>query len=62
MSLETLFGREHNIFQETGGHATRLMIRSCPVLSEGKYPGSCWSWRSAGSRARATFSLNYRPG
>ena len=36
MSLETCFGREHNLFVETEAHAKRLVVDS-PVLSEGKY-------------------------
>lgn len=35
MSLETCFGREHNIFQETNGLASRAIITS-PVLNYGK--------------------------
>jgi len=33
MSLETCFGREHNLFEETPQHAARLLVDS-PVLSE----------------------------
>ncbi|MCW8840194.1 MAG: glutamate synthase large subunit, partial [Gammaproteobacteria bacterium] len=36
MSLETLFGSEKNLFEETAEHAKRLIADS-PVLSEGKY-------------------------
>lgn len=36
MSLETCFGRERNLFEETPAHATRLVAES-PVLSEEKY-------------------------
>ncbi len=36
MSMETCFGREHNLFEETPEHAHRLLIRS-PVLSKGKF-------------------------
>ena len=36
MSLETLFGREKNLFEETPEHAGRLITDS-PVLSEGKF-------------------------
>ena len=33
MSLETCFGREHNLFEETPDHAARLLV-DAPVLSE----------------------------
>jgi glutamate synthase (NADPH/NADH) large chain len=36
MSLETCFGRERNLFQETTEHAARLIADS-PVLSEGRF-------------------------
>jgi len=36
MSLETCFGREHNLFNESEEHANR-MITSSPILSEQKY-------------------------
>ena len=36
MSLETCFGREKNLFQETEEHAKRLLVSS-PVLSPAKY-------------------------
>ncbi|MDH5594054.1 MAG: glutamate synthase large subunit, partial [Gammaproteobacteria bacterium] len=36
MSMETCFGREHNLFEETPEHAHRLLIRS-PILSKGKF-------------------------
>lgn len=36
MSLETCFGRELNMFEETPKHADRLLVSS-PVLSHGKY-------------------------
>ncbi len=36
MSLETLFGSEKNLFEETADHARRLIADS-PVLSEGKF-------------------------
>jgi len=35
MSLETCFGREHNVFQETNGHAYRAIIGK-PVLNYAK--------------------------
>ncbi|MEM9100825.1 MAG: glutamate synthase large subunit [Pseudomonadota bacterium] len=35
MSLETCIGREHNVFQETTGHAHRVIIES-PVLNYAK--------------------------
>jgi len=36
MSLETCFGREHNLFKETEQHARRLVVRS-PILSAQKF-------------------------
>jgi len=36
MSLETLFGREHNIFQETSTHSNRVLI-PWPILNIVKY-------------------------
>ncbi len=36
MSLETCFGRERNMFEETADHASRLLVSS-PVLSHSKY-------------------------
>ncbi|HID48906.1 MAG TPA: glutamate synthase large subunit, partial [Chromatiales bacterium] len=36
MSLETCFGREQNLFEETPEHAARLLVDS-PVLSSSKY-------------------------
>lgn len=36
MSLETCFGREHNLFEETPEHVKRLVVDS-PVLSDSKY-------------------------
>ena len=36
MSLETLFGREHNIFQETSTHAHRVVL-PWPILNVVKY-------------------------
>jgi len=36
MSLETCFGRERNMFEETADHASRLLVSS-PVLSHNKY-------------------------
>lgn len=36
MSLETCFGREHNLFEETDAHAKRLVVDS-PILSDSKF-------------------------
>jgi glutamate synthase (NADPH/NADH) large chain len=36
MSLETSFGREHNLFKETAEHANRL-VASSPILSDHKF-------------------------
>jgi len=38
MSLETCFGRERNLFEETPEHAARLLVDS-PILTEGKFQG-----------------------
>jgi len=36
MSLETCFGREHNLFKESAEHANRLVVNS-PILSDHKF-------------------------
>jgi len=36
MSLETCFGSEQNLFEETAEHASRLLVNS-PVISQGKF-------------------------
>ncbi|MDX1595206.1 MAG: glutamate synthase large subunit, partial [Gammaproteobacteria bacterium] len=36
MSLETVFGTEKNLFEETEAHAKRLVVES-PILSEGRF-------------------------
>ena len=58
MSLETLFGREHNIFQETSTQAHRVVL-PWPVLNVVKYR----SLLTLDQRwyRNETFSLNYDP-
>ena len=46
MSLETCFGREHNLFNERAEHAERLIVSS-PILSEQKYV-DLLSWHDKG--------------
>ncbi|MCZ6724424.1 MAG: glutamate synthase large subunit [Gammaproteobacteria bacterium] len=46
MSLETCFGREHNLFNERAEHADRLIVSS-PILSEQKYV-DLLSWHDKG--------------
>ena len=58
MSLETCFGRERNLFEETPGHAARLLTKS-PVLSEEKYQ-KLMSSRDP-DYAHAHISLQYDP-
>ena len=56
MSLETLFGREKNLFDETPEHADRL-IASSPVLSEGKFRQLLE--HNEGEFAHTVIELNY---
>ena len=56
MSLETCFGRERNLFEETPEHAARLVVES-PVLSEEKYNKLLSQDDSA--YVHAHISLNY---
>ncbi len=56
MSLETLFGSEKNLFDETPEHANRLIADS-PVLSEGKFRQLLA--HNEGDFAHAVIDLNY---
>ena len=58
MSLETCFGREHNLFNEAAEHADRLIVSS-PILSEQKFV-DLLSWHSKGY-AHEVISLGYNP-
>jgi glutamate synthase (NADPH/NADH) large chain len=58
MSLETCFGREHNLFNEKAEHANRLIVSS-PVLSEQKYV-DLLSWHDKGF-PNDKLSLGYDP-
>jgi glutamate synthase (NADPH/NADH) large chain len=59
MSLETLFGSEKNLFDETPEHANRLIADS-PVLSEGKFRQLLA--HNEGNFAHAVIELNYPVG
>ncbi|MFT5220064.1 MAG: glutamate synthase (NADPH/NADH) large chain, partial [Gammaproteobacteria bacterium] len=59
MSLETCFGREHNLFNETEEHADRLIVSS-PILSEQKFL-DLLSWHNEGY-AHEVITLGYDPG
>jgi glutamate synthase (NADPH/NADH) large chain len=58
MSLETCFGRERNLFEETPEHAARLVTES-PVLSEEKYRKLLGL--NDPQYAHVTLSLHYDP-
>jgi glutamate synthase (NADPH/NADH) large chain len=58
MSLETCFGREHNLFNEKAEHANRLIVSS-PILSEQKYV-DLLSWHDKGF-PNDKLSLGYDP-
>ncbi|MDH3635723.1 MAG: glutamate synthase large subunit [Gammaproteobacteria bacterium] len=58
MSLETCFGREHNLFNEAAEHADRLIVSS-PILSEQKYV-DLLAWHDKGY-AHEIISLGYDP-
>ncbi len=59
MSLETCFGREQNLFDETPEHARRLLIDS-PVLSEDKFRQLLA--QDDPEYAHRVLDLNYAPG
>ena len=65
MSLETCFGREKNMFEETAEHASRLLVNS-PVLSHTKFTRLLalgdnvhYSGEYNSGYANTTISLNY---
>ena len=58
MSLETCFGREHNLFNEKAEHADRLIVSS-PILSEQKYV-DLLAWHDKGF-PNDRLSLGYDP-
>lgn len=58
MSLNTVFGAEHNLFEETAEHAHRIEIRS-PVLSHAKFNELTSQTDSAFKHT--TFDLCYDP-
>ena len=58
MSLNTCFGPERNLFEQTAEHARRLEVRS-PVLSHEKFVRL--TARDGGEFPSATFDLNYDP-
>ena len=58
MSLETCFGREHNLFNEAAEHADRLIVSS-PILSEQKFV-DLLAWHDKGY-AHEIISLGYDP-
>ncbi|MDH5394945.1 MAG: glutamate synthase large subunit, partial [Gammaproteobacteria bacterium] len=58
MSLETCFGREQNMFEETPEHAARLLVDS-PVLSHTKFTRLLNLGQSNSDYANETISLNY---
>jgi len=58
MSLETCFGREHNLFNEAAEHADRLIVSS-PILSEQKFV-DLLAWHDRGY-AHEIISLGYDP-
>ncbi len=56
MSLETCFGREHNMFEESADHAARLLVSS-PVLSHDKY-GQLLALKNDPDYGNAVIDLN----
>ena len=58
MSLETCFGREQNMFEETAEHAARLLVNS-PVLSHTKFTKLMELGSSNSDYANEIISLNY---
>ena len=58
MSLETCFGPERNMFEETPEHAQRLLVDS-PVLSYGKFQELLALGEQDEHYANLTISLNY---
>ncbi|MDH3353986.1 MAG: glutamate synthase large subunit, partial [Chromatiales bacterium] len=60
MSLETLFGREQNIFDEGPDHASRV-VASSPILSEGRFK-ALLDLGSNADYASEIIDLNYPSG
>ncbi|GMR16068.1 MAG: glutamate synthase large subunit [Gammaproteobacteria bacterium] len=58
MSLETCFGREKNMFEETAEHASRLLVNS-PVLSHTKFMKLTELGDNNSDYANEVISLNY---
>ncbi|MGD8547715.1 MAG: glutamate synthase large subunit, partial [Thiohalophilus sp.] len=58
MSLETCFGPERNMFEETPQHAERLLVDS-PVLSHSKFTQLLQMGENDSNYANQTISLNY---
>ncbi len=58
MSLETCFGREHNLFDEAADHAKRLVVDS-PVLSDSKY--RLLMTQNPDAYGHYTIDLSYNP-
>ena len=60
MSLETCFGRERNVFQETPEHAQRLILKS-PVLSTDKFLNLALGEHKLNELKVERFELGYDP-
>ncbi len=58
MSLETCFGREHNLFEEGEDHAERLVVSS-PVLSENRFQQLVAKGASDANYRSAILPLHY---
>jgi glutamate synthase (NADPH/NADH) large chain len=50
MSLATCIGREQNVFNETFGHAHRVLFQS-PILLYSDFH-SCWHWKGSTTAMR----------
>ncbi|WP_126452253.1 glutamate synthase large subunit [Sulfuriflexus mobilis] len=61
MSLETCLGREHNMFEETPEHASRVLVDS-PILSHSKFKQLLELSQNEADYASETISLNYDQG
>ncbi len=61
MSLETLFGREQNLFDEGADHASRVVARS-PILSEGRFKALMGLGSDDSAYASERIDLNYPNG
>ena len=60
MSLETCLGREKNLFEETPGHASRVVLKS-PVLSTTKFLNLINAHHQHDDLEVARIELNYEP-